>query len=144
MAGAGGGAAGDRVLVGEITLPGVRRSVGFARSFVRARAPDAPGLDDMIMAVSELVANAITHTASGREGGRVTVVLTAGGGMYRLEVEDGGGADGRPHVRDEVGAETGRGMRIVAALASSWGFRRDGARTVVWAEFPGDGSGPGP
>ncbi|WP_170180479.1 ATP-binding protein [Actinomadura pelletieri] len=122
----------------------MRRSVGFARSFVRDRASGARRVDDVVMTVSELVANAVTHTASGREGGRVTVVLLAGDGMYRLEVVDGGGADGRPHVREEVGAETGRGMRIVAALASSWGFRRDGARTVVWAEFPGTVPAPVP
>ncbi|MFI0480324.1 ATP-binding protein [Actinomadura sp. 9N215] len=125
-----------RVVVGEITVPGVRRSVGFARSFVRDTALDFPGRDDMILVVSETVANAIRHTASGREGGRVTVVLAAGDGVYRLEVADDGGAGGAPHVKAEVGAETGRGMRIVDALASRWGFRVDGDRTVVWAEFP--------
>ncbi|WUH99748.1 ATP-binding protein [Spirillospora sp. NBC_00431] len=124
------------MVIGEITLPGVRRSVGFARNFVRDMALDFPGRDDMILVVSETVANAITHTASGRAGGRLTVVLAAGDGVYRLEVVDDGGADGAPHVKAEVGAETGRGMRIVAALASRWGFRVDGARGVVWAEFP--------
>ncbi|WP_165970742.1 ATP-binding protein, partial [Actinomadura sp. 6K520] len=59
-----------------------------------------------------------------------------GDGVYRLEVADDGAAGVRPHVKAEVGAESGRGMRIVAALASRWGFRADGHRTVVWAEFP--------
>ncbi|TDD38994.1 hypothetical protein E1287_04045, partial [Actinomadura sp. KC06] len=63
------GKARDRVVIGEITLPGVRRSVGFARGFVRDMALDVPGLDDMIMVVSEMVANAVRHTASGRDGG---------------------------------------------------------------------------
>ncbi|TDD75817.1 ATP-binding protein [Actinomadura darangshiensis] len=126
----------DRVVIGEITLPGVRRSVGCARAFVRNVAAGHPALDDMVMVASETVANAITHTASGREGGLVTVALAAGGGVYRLEVADDGAAGGRPYVKDETGAETGRGMRIVEALASRWGFRADGSRTVVWAEFP--------
>ncbi|MGP4022679.1 ATP-binding protein [Actinomadura sp. 3N407] len=174
------GEARDCAVIGEITLPGVRRSVGCARSFVRevvggrlgpdGMIPDGtvaggadgtvaggavaggadgtvaggadgtvPGgtvLDDMVMVASETVANAITHTASGREGGEVTLVLRAGDGVYRLEVADDGAAGARPHVKEEVGAETGRGMRIVEALASRWGFRVEGARTVVWAEFP--------
>ncbi|GGQ10765.1 anti-sigma regulatory factor (Ser/Thr protein kinase) [Actinomadura coerulea] len=134
----------DRVVIGEITLPGVRRSVGGARGFVRSVAAGHPALDDMVLVVSETVANAIAHTASGREGGQVRVAVLAGDGGYRLEVADEGAAGGRPHVKggqgdDEDagdGAESGRGMRIVEALASRWGFHADGARTVVWADFP--------
>jgi anti-sigma regulatory factor (Ser/Thr protein kinase) len=130
------GDARERVVIGAVAVPGVRRSVGVARRLVRDMAPDLPGLDDLVLVVSELVANAVTHTASGDEGGRVAIVLTVGGGVYRLEVADGGGADGSPHVKADPGAETGRGMRIVDALATRWGYRLDGARTVVWAEFP--------
>lgn len=148
----GGGAVGEArecTVLGEITVPGVRRSVGVARRFVRDLVPGFPGLDDLITVVSETVANAVTHTASGLAGGRVTVVLAAGDGVYRLEVADDGAAGGRPHVktphvRDGVGAETGRGMRIVAALSSRWGFRADGPRTVVWAEFPATATAPAP
>ncbi|MFD0683510.1 ATP-binding protein [Actinomadura fibrosa] len=127
---------GGLVVLGEITLPGVRRSVGYARSFVRDLLAGSPAADDLVTVVSETVANAVTHTASGRDGGRVSVVLAAGPGVYRLEVADDGAAGGRPYVKAEVGAETGRGMRIVDGLASRWGYRADGARTVVWAEFP--------
>ncbi len=129
------GDARSHVVLGEITLPGVRRSVGVARNFVRDLA-DLPSVDDLVTAVSEMVANAVTHTASGLRDGRVTVVLSAGDGVLRLEVADDGAAGGRPHVKAEVGAETGRGMRIVEALSARWGFRADGPRTVVWAEFP--------
>src|SRR5690606_14517528 len=122
------GEARDGAVIGEVTLPGVLRSVGCARGFVRdavlARSRrDDPVLDDMVTVASETVANAIKHTASGLEGGEVRVVLRDVGGVYRLEVGDDGAAGGR-------------GMRIVAALASRWGFRADGHRTVVWAEFP--------
>jgi hypothetical protein len=37
----------------------------------------------------------------------------------------------------ENGAESGRGLRIVAELSLRWGFHEDGDRTIVWAEFPG-------
>ncbi|TYB49610.1 ATP-binding protein [Actinomadura chibensis] len=163
----GGGAVGesrDPTVIGEVTLPGTRRAVGHARNFVRdavlgknAGSPDAAGrtgidygdvdetvLDDIVMVVSETVANAITHTASGLDGGSVTVLLAAVDGRYRLEVGDDGAADGKPHVKDEIGAETGRGMRIVDALASRWGVRADGPRTVVWAEFPAPVKTPAP
>src|SRR5690606_7198459 len=76
------------------------------------------------------------HTASGLEGGEVRVVLRDVGGVYRLEVGDDGAAGARPHVKDEVGAETGRGMRIVAARASRWGCRADGPWTRVRAGCP--------
>ncbi|TYC18666.1 ATP-binding protein [Actinomadura syzygii] len=105
---------------------------------------DETVLDDIVMVVSETVANAITHTASGLDGGRVTVVLAAGDGRYRLEVGDDGAADGKPHVKEEIGAETGRGMRIVDALASRWGVRTEGPRNVVWAEFPAPPTKPPP
>jgi anti-sigma regulatory factor (Ser/Thr protein kinase) len=133
----------DRVVIGEITLPGVRRSVGSARNFVRCVAAGHPALEDLVLVVSETVANAITHTASGLEGGLVTVAVLAGDGWHRVEVADEGAAGGRPHLKDETGAETGRGMRIVDALAPRWGFRADGARTVVWAEFPAPVAGDG-
>ncbi|TYK46784.1 ATP-binding protein [Actinomadura decatromicini] len=162
----------DPTVIGEVTLPGTRRAVGHARNFVRdlvlgknTGGQDGDGqadiaqdasdqsevdhgdvdetiLDDIVMVVSETVANAITHTASGLDGGRVTVVLAAGDGRYRLEVGDDGAADGKPHVKDEIGAETGRGMRIVDALASRWGVRAEGPRTVVWAEFPAPSTKP--
>ncbi|NDU76239.1 ATP-binding protein [Actinomadura sp. DSM 109109] len=141
----------DRVVVGEITLPGVRRSVGSARGFVRSVAAGHPALDDMVLVASETVANAIAHTASGLEGGLVRVAVLAGDGRYRLEVADEGAAGGRPHIEEGRGkggpaggaeAESGRGMRIVAALASRWGYRTDGVRTVVWAEFPAPPPGP--
>jgi anti-sigma regulatory factor (Ser/Thr protein kinase) len=135
--GGGGGVDGKGLVVlGTVTLPGVGRSVGCARAFVRGLLADLPGRDDVVMAVSETVANAVTHTASGLEGGLVTVTVAAAPGAVLLEVTDDGAAGTRPYVKDDPGAETGRGMRIVQGLAARWGYRADGTRTVVWAEFP--------
>ncbi|MBT2206596.1 ATP-binding protein [Actinomadura sp. NEAU-AAG7] len=141
-------------VLGEVTLPGTRRSVGVARGFVRELAAGFEDLDDLVTVVSEMVANAVTHTASGRRDGHVRVVLAEAAGRYRLEVADDGADGALPRVREEAGAETGRGLRIVAVLAERWGFRMDGTRTVVWAEFPvrsgeapapaGEGRGRGP
>ncbi|QKG23063.1 ATP-binding protein [Actinomadura verrucosospora] len=130
------GPGGAATVLGSITLPGVSRSVATARRFVRDVLDGLPGLDDVVLAVSETVANAVTHTASGLEGGLVTVVVAAVPGAVRLEVADDGASGARPYVKDDPGAETGRGMRIVQSLAARWGYRADGTRTVVWAEFP--------
>ncbi|WP_174567430.1 ATP-binding protein [Actinomadura kijaniata] len=133
---AGGGGDGVTRVLGTITLPGVRPSVGSVRRFLRDLLPeDHPLRDDLVAVGSETVSNAITHTASGREGGEVTVVLAAERGRYRLEVADDGAGGIRPHVKADSLAENGRGMRIVEALASRWGYREDGERTVVWVEF---------
>ncbi|WP_019633484.1 ATP-binding protein [Actinomadura atramentaria] len=143
------------VVLGTLSLPGEGRSASRARAFLRGLLPpDDPVLDDLLTVGSETVGNAVAHTASGRPGGRVEVRLAAVAGGYRLEVADDGAAGGRPHVRpgsdDDLledlvfGAESGRGMRIVAALASAWGYWARGERTVVWAEFaPARPSGPG-
>ncbi|GAA4622386.1 hypothetical protein GCM10023196_014370 [Actinoallomurus vinaceus] len=126
----------EAVVLGEITLPGMRSSVAHARAFLRELLPcDHPALDDLVTVGSETVCNAVTHTASGQAAGRVTVVLLARGGAYRLEVTDDGAGGSRPRLEAEDGGESGRGMRIVDALARRWGYREDGARTVVWAEF---------
>ncbi|WP_160161068.1 ATP-binding protein [Actinomadura sp. K4S16] len=126
---------GDLVVVGAITLPGVPRSVANARRFLRDMLPPAhPALDDLMTVGSETVCNAILHTASG-DGGWVTVSLLVGEGVHRLEVADDGADGRRPRVKPEDGAECGRGMRIVEALSDRWGYRTDGDRTIVWAEF---------
>lgn len=129
---------GELIVIGAVTLPGERRSVAYARSFLRGLLPPGdPVLDDLVMVGSETVCNAVTHTASGRPGGRVAITLAAGCGVYRLEVADDGAGGARPCLRSETGAESGRGMRIVEALSLRWGFLEDGDRTTVWAEFPG-------
>ena len=68
-------------------------------------------IDDVELAVSELATNALIHTA-----GPVRVRLALRGGAVRLDV-----ADTSPHhphgALPDAGAECGRGLAIVAALA---------------------------
>ncbi|MBO2455603.1 ATP-binding protein [Actinomadura barringtoniae] len=132
------GAARSPVLA-ALTLPGVERSVGHARAFVTDTlvpdilAADGELIDDVVLVVDELVGNSIRHTRTG-DGGKVTVVLVACDGVLRPEVTDDG-ADTRPHVLEEFGGESGRGLRIVEALSDKWGYRDSGRRRTVWAEF---------
>ncbi|WP_169807933.1 ATP-binding protein [Actinomadura hibisca] len=132
----------DMTLLAALTLPGTARSVAHARSFLRdtlVPAYLAPGdelLDDMVLVVDEFAGNGIRHTASG-DGGKFTVALWKGHGVLRAEVTDDGADGARPTLQPEPDDETGRGLHIVAALAMRWGHRANGARTTVWADFPG-------
>src|SRR5687768_1334474 len=75
-------------------------------------------VDDVALAVSELVTNAVLHAASG-----VTMTVLAGDDVLRVEVADASPTASRLDARlpaDAAGA-TGRGLDIVAALAQRWG-----------------------
>lgn len=125
----------DAPLTGSITLPGIERSVAYGRRFVRdTLGPRHPALDRVALAVSELATNAIMHTPSG-DGGQVTIGISATGPLVRVEVTNDGRAATKPRVRREAGAESGRGILIVDALADAWGVIEGADTTTVWAEY---------
>jgi anti-sigma regulatory factor (Ser/Thr protein kinase) len=103
------------------------------RSFLaalRARATDRSGgggVDEeaAVLAVSELVSNAILHAAV---PGDIELRLEARRGTLHIEVED---CDPRPPVMapDTSGRDRGRGLLIVERLATRWG----------WAPVPDNG-----
>jgi anti-sigma regulatory factor (Ser/Thr protein kinase) len=89
-------------------------------------------LDDLVLVVSELVTNAVTH--SGLRGAESVIlkVRMLSGSRIRVEVEDAGG--GFPDVTTPPTDQHGRGLAIVARLADRWGTERNG-QTRVWAEM---------
>ncbi len=116
-------------------LPADPRSAGRARSAVR-RALKAWGMSDLSgdteLLASELVANAVEH---------------AGGQPVGFAVHRQAGADGQPAVRCEVSdsspvlpeageakpdAERGRGLAIVAGLATDSGVRTSPVGKTTW------------
>ncbi len=125
----------------EITLAAQPASVSAARRFVRTLLEEEAGrvAEDAVLVVSELVANAVLHA-----GGPVSVAVTydeAPPGRVRLEVGDGSPV--LPSVRSYgAGASTGRGLALVAMLASRWGVERAaGSGKIVWAELVGADAG---
>ena len=85
------------------------------------------------------VGNAIRH-ADPLPGGLVRVEwrLRPGPGVDAIEVRvtDGGAGTRRPSARPAgPDAIDGRGLHIVAALATRWGVDRDGLGQSVWAEL---------
>ncbi|MFJ7261648.1 SpoIIE family protein phosphatase [Streptomyces globosus] len=83
-----------------------------------------------VLAASELVANSLQH-------GTPPMSLRLRRTDRRLIVEVTDGDDHLPRRRRaEPGDETGRGIAIVATIASSWGSRRTpGGGKAVWCEF---------
>jgi len=112
----------DRALVAE-----VRHSVRATLTCWGAGAI----ADDMAVVASELASNALKHA-----GSEATVRLRLAEGQALLEVDDG--SVQRPVAR-RVGAEVeeGRGLFLVQALATEWGWRyREGGGKTVWASLP--------
>jgi anti-sigma regulatory factor (Ser/Thr protein kinase) len=91
----------------------------------------SPELHDLgVLAVSELVANSLQH---GTPPMRLRLRRTD----RRLIVEVTDGDDHLPRRRRaETEDEAGRGISIIATIASSWGSRRTpGGGKAVWCEF---------
>jgi anti-sigma regulatory factor (Ser/Thr protein kinase) len=121
-------------VVRRLDLEEGERDVARARALV-GDALNAPTYDacrdDVVLAVSELVTNALVHGA-----GQVHLTLSATDIAVRIEVDDRSSA--RPRVVEAAADATGgRGMRIVEVVSSAWGLtdRSDGGKTV-WCEIP--------
>lgn len=94
---------------------------------------------DAALVLSELVGNAVRY-ARPLAGGVLEVTWTVGPDCIRLQVSDGGGPS-VPARTDAGPADVrGRGLTIVAAVASAWGVEvnRNGGGPVstVWVELP--------
>jgi anti-sigma regulatory factor (Ser/Thr protein kinase) len=123
----------------SVTLAGKAERARVARAFVGAvLRPGHPCGDDAALLVSELFGNSVRHSGSGAAGGTVTVAVRAWGSVVRVEVTDRSGPgvpEPRPAGSD---AEGGRGLQLVEGLATRWGWRRRGGRTVTWFELRHD------
>ncbi|MEU8251109.1 ATP-binding protein [Nonomuraea sp. NPDC048916] len=120
-------------IIGSIQLAGIRESVSYARSEVRRwLGGDHPAVDDAVLAVSELVTNALRHSDA-RPCDLIGLTVTATEGVVCVEVRDPGSAFCGPRLRWEPEAEDGRGLLIVREISQDWGIREHGrgrGRTV--------------
>ena len=106
----------------------VTRIRAFVADELRKLGRDAL-IDDAALVVTELAANAMLHA-----GGIAAVGVIAAGDGVRLEVHD---HTRLPPVmaRQSTEAMTGRGLRLVASLATEWGAEPTADGKVVWAQL---------
>ncbi len=133
-------------------LPGTPESAGLARQLAREFLGEAhPDADVVVLIVSELVTNAVTHSKSGQPGGTLTVSLCNGDDGVFVQVRDDGGAAGRwQSATPGSASEHGYGLLLVDVLADSWGTACDAHGRVTWCRVrashrtPGQGVVPEP
>ena len=88
--------------------------------------------DDLAEIVSELTTNAVQASEPGGTAVVVSLILTSA--SVAVEVHDR--APGFPVLREPgPGAESGRGLRIVAELSRDWGWLPTRGGKVVWSEL---------
>ncbi|WP_406360433.1 ATP-binding protein [Streptomyces sp. NBC_01544] len=95
------------------------------RAFLRRCRVSKPVAEFVVLAVSELVTNAVVHGE-----GEVVLRITVAVDVVRVSVTD---HDLAPAVLKEAGrdGESGRGIRLVDALSDAW--ESNGEET--WCEF---------
>ena len=117
------------------SYPGRPEQAATVRAFLAAALAGCPAADDVVLMADELVSNAIQHSRSGGPGGTFRLRLTVRpGSSAHVEVADAGGnwtGSGGEPLADEDRLR-GRGLRIVGALAATWGVHGDETGRTVW------------
>lgn len=116
-----------------LRLDGALTSARRARAFTAVTLADwgvSDVVDDMLLVVTELVNNAVTH-AHGECELRISISPLT----LRVEVRDQGAGTPDPLPASST-RNHGRGLHLVDALTAAWGFEPiDGGGKLVWAEL---------
>ena len=122
----------------QLTLPAEPASVPAARRFVREQLAELDAVaanDDAETLISELATNAVLHART-----PFTLEVSREGQIVRVCVLDL--SPRQPRTRDYgTYSTTGRGMRLVASIASDWGVQRQSPGKSVWFELSVAGGG---
>jgi anti-sigma regulatory factor (Ser/Thr protein kinase) len=105
--------------------------VRHVRAFVAGLIEGCPAAADVVLLASEIAANAIVHTASGRDG-TFSVVVKLEHGLVTVEVHDCGALTEPASAGHGAPRESGTGLALVETLADAWGFHGDEDGRVVW------------
>jgi anti-sigma regulatory factor (Ser/Thr protein kinase) len=115
-------------------LPADLRAPSRARKLTRSelaawKLTDPGDIDDIVLIIDELVANAVVHAH-----GSIRLRLTLAGLLLRGEITDDcpTPAPTAPRAPRDVDAEDGRGLILVNALAAACGSTPHGPGKTVW------------
>src|SRR5580704_5854004 len=115
-----------------ISYPGRLDQLRHLRRELAGVLDGCPSADEIILCASELAANAVQHSRSGRPGGTFTVHVEVSRGDYVcIAIDD----DGGPWAAVVSSLDRGRGLVIVAALTADWGATTGPVGRTVWALF---------
>ncbi|MFI1359276.1 ATP-binding protein [Streptomyces sp. NPDC020898] len=127
-------------VIAQLNYPTTKRSVGRARADCRdflasCCLPEAQDfVDDMVLMVSELMTNAVTHgRVPGTSGRQVRMAIEKTGDVIRVEVRDTQN-DRQPRLCEAGQGTGGRGLVLVDALSDAWGVSPEGIGKTVWVE----------
>lgn len=114
----------------RVVLPPDASAPRLARSTVHDIVGDARQLDDVVLAVSELTANAVMHGS-----GPIELAVHHSADAITVQVSDEE-VTRHPEVRRaSMSSITGRGLSIIDAVAAHWGLTVRDASKSVWCEF---------
>ena len=105
-----------------------RRARRLVRSWLGGEAGPAERIERAELLVSELVTNVVHHV-----GSDMVVRCSRRGDRVRIEVTDPSAL--APHITGAPDAGGGYGLRIIDALADSWGFDAGDRGKSVWFEL---------
>ncbi|UJA08797.1 ATP-binding protein [Streptomyces collinus] len=136
----------SKARVWGLSCPGFPEEVSRARRWTRDILRGSPLADDAELIVSELSANAILHTASGREYGSFHLAVAVSAQVVAVSVTDDGGTGTAPKAEhQDQDAEHGRGLGMVSVIAHRVVVHDSDQGHTVTAELYADarrGGGP--
>jgi anti-sigma regulatory factor (Ser/Thr protein kinase) len=113
-----------------VRLPFDTASVPAARQFVRAHIADWPGDRHIVeLLTTELATNAILHAQSA-----FALSLAVDNDRVRVEVKDASPVIPKPPTPPAVDSVSGRGLFLVASLATRWGTDGMTDGKCIWFE----------
>lgn len=119
----------------DLIIPADLDAGAVARKAVVRWMGDHPRIDDALLAVTELVNNAVVH--GGLQDGQVlTVRLSPEDDHVRLTVLHAGrGFEVKTVPPPSLDPDASRGLAIVDRIADRWGVDSDGMEVTAWFEM---------
>jgi anti-sigma B factor antagonist len=119
----------------QLAIPARPTAAAVARRAVTTWIAGHPRLDDALLAVTELVNNAVVHSGL-PPGSSLTVGVEPNGDALRLSVAHDGVTFEPPHpLRPSAEPAASRGLAIVDKIADSWGVESKGGSVSAWFEL---------